>query len=79
MIDIRNQYMAKVKQDHKTAAIRTGFQPHARFWYHTEFWIKDPEDLRLYTSIFRDWIYPHMKWFVIILLAWYAGNFMLLA
>ncbi len=67
-------YMQKVRMDHKTAPVRAGFQLYAWFWFHTEVWLK-PEDRRPYTFIMRDWIYPHMKWFLAILGVWYTGNF----
>lgn len=71
-IDGTRQYKQKVAQDHKTRVVRTLFSLHAWFWFHTEFWLQ-PIDRRPFTYIMRDWIYSHMKTFLVILVAWYAG------
>jgi len=44
------------------------------FWFHTEFWLT-PIDRRPYTFIMRDWIYTHVGWFILILIAWFGGVF----
>lgn len=67
------QYRQTIRRDHKTRLVRAGFDFYAWFWFHTEFWTKDPEARRPYTFMMRDWIYPHMKAFAFILCAWYAG------
>jgi hypothetical protein len=67
-------YNSKIHQDHRTRAVRKWFGLYAWFWFHTEFWL-EPMARRPYTFIMRDWIYPHMKWFLVILALWYAGNF----
>lgn len=59
----RHLYYRNVARSHRTAAVRKWFGLYAWFWYHTEFWIKQPEQRRPYTYIMRDWIYPHMNWF----------------
>ena len=66
-------YKSKIRRDHKTRLVRTYFDLYAWFWFHTEFWIKNPLARRPYTFIMRDWVYPHMKWFLGILGAWYCG------
>lgn len=66
------QYQKRVAQTHKTRVVRQWFGLYAFFWFHTEFWIKDKEQRRPYTFIMRDWIFPHMKLFILILIAWYA-------
>jgi len=67
-------YNAEVRQDHQSKIVRKWFGLYAWFWFHTQFWL-DPLDRRPYTFIFRDWIYPHMAWFLVLLFAWYAGMF----
>lgn len=70
------QYKQKVAQDHQTWVVRAYFSLYAFFWFYTEaLWIKDPEARRPYTFIFRDWIFPHMKAFLVILAVWYVGIF----
>jgi len=69
-MDGRRQYKAKYRHDHKTAVVRKWFGLYAWFWYHTEFWLKSA-DRRPYTYIMRDWIYPHMRLFVTLLIVWY--------
>ena len=66
-------YKSKIRRDHKTRLVQTYFDLYAWFWFHTEFWIKNPLARRPYTFIMRDWVYPHMKWFLGILGAWYCG------
>lgn len=67
-------YRESVYRDHKTRIVRAGFSIYAWFWFHTEaLWIKNTLLRRPYTYIFRDWLYPHMKWFLTILAVWYIG------
>lgn len=73
-----SDYRAKVKADHKSKAVRLYFLTYEWFWFNTQWWL-NPVDRRPYTFIFRDWIYPHMKWFLVILAIWYAGMFTWLA
>ncbi len=68
-----NNYKSRIRRDHKSRAARAYFDVYAWFWFHTEFWIKDPVKRRPYTYIMRDWVYPHMKWFLAILGIWYCG------
>jgi hypothetical protein len=70
-------YLASIHRNHKTRLVRRGFSIYAWFWFHTEFWLT-PLDRRPYTFIMRDWIYPHLGLFVIILAAWYSGLFLLI-
>ena len=75
-MDIRGIYKLHVAQKHKSKVVREYFSLYAWFWFHFEaLWIKDPLERRPLTFIMRDWIYPHMKWFVVILVVWYAGMF----
>lgn len=68
------QYRQSICRDHKTRFVKAGFSLYAWFWFHTEaLWIKDPEARRPYTFIMRDWIYHHMKAFLVMLGVWYAG------
>lgn len=67
------QYRQAVRRDHKSRVVRAGFDLYAWFWFNTEFWIKVLEDRRPYTFIMRDWIFPHMTAFKVILCVWYAG------
>jgi hypothetical protein len=75
MNELKNiqNYKSKIRSDHKSRAVRAYFDLYAWFWFHTEFWIKDPGERRPYTFIMRDWIYPHFKWFLMILALWYIG------
>jgi hypothetical protein len=75
---LRSDYKDKVKDDHSNVIVRRWFGLYAWFWFHTEIWLK-PLDRRPYTFIMRDWIYPHLKWFIVILCLWYAAMFTLLA
>jgi apolipoprotein N-acyltransferase len=73
-------YKAQVHKDHKSKVVRFYFLTYEYFWFHTQsLWIKNPLDRRPYTFIFRDWIYPHMVWFAVILCLWYAACFTLVA
>jgi hypothetical protein len=73
-MDIRELYKKDVAKYHKSRVIRAYFDWYAYFWFHTEaLWIKDPLARRPYTYIFRDWIFPHMTIFKVILAVWYAG------
>ncbi len=74
MIKGYEQYKQKIVQDHKTKVVRKYFSLYAIFWFYTEFWL-EPVDRRPYTFIFRDWIYPNMKGFLVILSLWYFGMF----
>jgi protein-S-isoprenylcysteine O-methyltransferase Ste14 len=64
-------YKNKVALDHKSKPVRKWYGLYAWFWFHTQFWL-EPIERRPY---FRDWIYPHMAWFLFILAVWYAGMF----
>jgi hypothetical protein len=75
---IRESYKAHVAEDHKNRTVRAYFDLYAWFWFHTQFWIKDPEQRRPYTFIMRDWIYTHRVWYRVILITWYAGMLALL-
>ena len=44
---------------------------YAWFWYHTEFWIKDPAERRPYTYLIRDFYHCHPILYTFILL-WVA-------
>ncbi len=70
-------YLESVHRDHKTQLVRKSFSLYAWLWFHTEFWL-EPMDRRPYTFIMRDWIYPHMAIFLIILAVWYTGLFFLI-
>jgi hypothetical protein len=63
----------KTNQLHGNPVVRKYFDLYGWFWFHTEFWIQDLEDRRPYTFIMRDWIFPHMGWFYLISVVWYAG------
>lgn len=67
------EYRAKVRREHRNRAVLAGFDLYAWFWFHTQFWIKDPEKRRPYTYIFRDWIFTHLAWFYLISGIWFAG------
>jgi len=69
-------YFRSVRRDHRTRVVRAGFSFYAWFWFHTEFWVAQL-DRRPYTFIMRDWIYPHLKAFILILTVWYGGLFLL--
>lgn len=68
-------YKSRVRCDHKSRTVRAGFSLYAWFWFHTQFWIEDPEQRRPYTFIMRDWIYPNMSWFLVITAVWVLGLF----
>jgi hypothetical protein len=70
--DIRTLYKNKVAKDHKSKVVREYFSLYAWFWFHTQFWLA-PLDRRPYTYIMRDWIYPHMKLFIVLSIIWLAG------
>jgi hypothetical protein len=72
MKNIQN-YKSKIRSDHKSTVVRAYFDLYAWFWFHTEFWIKDKEQRRPYTFIMRDWVFPHMGWFIVIMCFWYLG------
>lgn len=67
-------YRKTIERDHKSKALRLYFLTYQFFWFHTQaLWIKDPAARRPYTYLMRDWLYPHLFYFIIILLTWYAG------
>jgi len=66
-------YKSQVRRDHESRVARKYFDLYAWFWFHTQFWIKDPAQRRPYTLIMRDWVYPNMPWFLVILGIWYGG------
>ena len=68
------QYRQTIHRDHKTRLVRAGFSLYAWIWFHMEaLSYKDPEARRPFTFIMRDWIYPHMKAFLVLMGVWYAG------
>lgn len=69
-------YFESVKRTHKTRLVREGFSLYAWLWFNTEFWLP-PLDRRPYTFIMRDWIYPHIRLFLAMAIAWYSGIFVL--
>jgi hypothetical protein len=70
-------YRKRINKQHKKKITRIYFSLYAWFWFHTEFWIKDPEERRPYTYIMRDWIYPHIAWFLVLSATWFIGMFIL--
>lgn len=42
-------------------------------WFHTEFWIASKVARRPFTFIMRDWIYPNLGSFIVIIISWYIG------
>lgn len=68
----RQDYKAEVAREHKSKIVRKYFSLYCWFWFHTEFWLA-PLDRRPYTFIMRDWIYPHMKWFIVMEIIWNLG------
>jgi hypothetical protein len=70
-------YFRSIRRDHKTRLVRGGFSLYAWFWFNTQFW-KAPLDRRPYTFILRDWIYTHLRLFLVLVGAWYAYVFLLI-
>jgi hypothetical protein len=68
-------YFRSIRRDHKTRLVRGGFSLYAWFWFNTQFW-KAPLDRRPYTFIMRDWIYTHLRLFLVLVGAWYTGVFL---
>ncbi len=69
-------YLRVVHRDHHTRLARRGFSLYAWFWFHTQFWLP-PVERRPYTFIMRDWLYTHLRIFGLLVIAWYAGVFLL--
>ncbi len=42
-------------------------------WFYTEFWIAKKVQRRPFTFIMRDWLYPNMGSFIVIIICWYIG------
>lgn len=71
-LDVRKLYKFDVYRAHRTRVARKYFDLYAWFWFHTEIWL-NPPDRRPYTLIMKDWIFPHLPYFITIICAWYAG------
>lgn len=65
-------YKEVIKYEHPSRIVRKYFDLYAYVWFHLEFWEDDLEERRPFTFIMRDWVYPHMKWFAVIMGVWYA-------
>ena len=70
-------YFKSIRRDHQTSLVRGSFSLYAWFWFNTQFWLA-PLDRRPYTFIMRDWIYTHLRLFLVLVAGWYTGIFLLI-